>query len=43
MHGGKESYLYDNKKSTFTKGSMGMSIFSDKNATKKATQAKEKK
>ena len=35
MHGGKESYLYDNKKSTFTKGSMGMSIFSDKAKEKK--------
>ena len=43
MHGGKDSYLYDNKKSAFTKGSIGMSIFSDKNATKKATQVKEKK
>ncbi len=35
MHGGKDSSLYDNKKSTFGKRSMGMAIFSDNNATKK--------
>ena len=43
MHGGKESYLYDNKKSAFGNRSMGMSIFSDKNATKKSIKVKEKK
>ena len=43
MHGGKESYLFDNKKSTFGKSSMGMSIFLYKNTTKKTTQIKEKK
>ena len=43
MHGGKDSYLYGNKKSSFTKGSMGMSMFIDNNASKNATRKKEKK
>ena len=43
MHGGKESYLYDNKKSSFGKNSMGMSIFLDKNTSKKSLKKKEKK
>ena len=42
MHGGKDGYLYDNKKSAFGKSSVGMSIFLDKNSTKKTTQTKVK-
>ena len=43
MHGGKESYLYDNKKSAFGGKSMGMLMSRDKNATKKSTREKTKK
>ncbi|MEN8304251.1 MAG: hypothetical protein ABFQ64_09290 [Campylobacterota bacterium] len=43
MHGGKSSHLYGNTKSTFGKKALGVSIFSDNNATKKSTQIKEKK
>ena len=43
MHGGKEAYIYDKKKSSFGKSSMGMSMFMDKNASKKSKQIKKEK
>jgi len=43
MHGGKDSYLYDKKKSAFGKKNMGMLMIRDKNATKKAARTETKK
>lgn len=43
MHGGKDSYMYDKKRSGFGNQGVGMSMFMDKNTTKKTKEAKTEK
>ena len=38
MHGGKDTYKYDKKKSNFVPKNMGIVLFLDKNSSKKSVE-----
>ena len=40
MHGGKNSYSHEKKKSSFGSKNMGMTLFLDKNSSKKSEDKK---